>query len=143
MNYGPAEFYEENQRHVRLPRPVTRRRLPQPIIKANHAEAIATLKELLGTSGITLHAIIRAVCIVKNVTASDFFTPTRGARNVEDARKVYYHLGREVFRYSYSEIGRRCCRDHSTVMSGVKKVMTNLPKYAADIAAAKKLLGVE
>ena len=143
MNYGPANFYEDNKRHVRLSRPVTRRRIPKPVIQANHAPAIATLKDLVNTSGISLHAIIRAMCIVNDVAGHEFFGPTRGARKTADARQVYYYLARELLQASYPEIGKRIGRDHTSVLHGYRKIGANLAKYADMISAAKKLLGVE
>ena len=148
MNYGPASFYEDHKRprgfYAQPKKPVGRpRKLIPPPTTPCSAQAIVTLRDLVGTTGLTLHAIIRAVCIATNVASRDFLSPTKGARNITDARQVYYYLGHEVLRYDYSAIGRRCGRDHSTVISGVKKVGANLAKYADTIAAAKKLLGVE
>ena len=147
MNYGPAHFYEENQRHVRLCCPVLKvPRQPKPRPRppeANHAAAIATLKDhLVGAGAITLHSIIRAICIVKNVAANEFLSRTR-VKKITDAKQLYHYLARELLQLSYPTIGARCGIHHTTVMHGYRKIKANLAKYADDIVAAKKLLWVE
>ena len=145
MILGPPNFYDDGIRPARLRYPQAKPRLLKtPPPAAPNAEAIASLTELIVTHNVlTLHDIIRAVCIATNVRGNDFHSARRH-RPVAEARQVYYYLAREMTRRSLPEIGRRCGgKDHSTVLHGIRKVAFNLEKYAATIAAAKKLLGVE
>ena len=140
--WPPRGLYARPQKPAQPKRPVGRPRKPPPP-PVYSDQAIAAFKDMVGTTRLTLRVIMHAVCIVTNVPASEFLAPPKGTKKVTDARQVYYFLAREILKRSYPEIGNRCGRDHTSVLHGYKKIKANLAKYADDISAAKKLLGVE
>ena len=150
MNYGPANFYDDGVRPVRVrPRlpqakPIRVVSIPPPLPPPPSAAAIATLQEVSPLhSGPALHAIMQAACMVTGVSVADCISVRRD-RPLVRARQLYFWLARAITPLSYPQIGRRCGdRDHSTVMYACAKIGRRLAEYADDISAAKKLLGVE
>ena len=128
MNYGPANFYDDGVR-------------PRALLKRPQQPPPAPFVSITGAPP-TINAIIRAVCIVRNITEIEFNTGQH--RNRVQARRLCYYLARVITRYSYAEIGRRSGgRDHTAVLLGYRTIKANFDKYAADIAAIKKLLGID
>ena len=146
MILGPAHFYEDSSRPVRLRIPLAKqiRAEPPALPPPPSAAAIATLQEASPLhSGPSLHAIMQAACMVTGVRMVDCISAHR-ERHLVRARQIYFWLARAVTPLSYPLIAKMCGnRDHSTAMYACAKIARRLSEYADDIAAAKKLLGVE
>lgn len=91
---------------------------------------------------LSLANIARISAIVCNVSREEFLSRRRERRIVR-ARHVFFYLARELTSKSFPEIGYSFGFNHTTVLHGVRRVDSNLDKYADTISAAKKLLGVE
>ena len=144
MIHGPSNFYDDGVRPVRVSRrppgrpPMVKTPEPPPPAPVP-TPTFHTWKETLKAPPLT--AIMSAVCVATGQRREELKSPNRQVHLVM-ARFVFYHLARELTKRSYPEIGQFCCRDHTSVMNGVKKVRA-VTAYAPVISAAKKLLGVE
>ena len=146
MIIGPANFYEDGVRpqrpQLRRPPgrpPLVKTREPEPPVPPPIPPDLQAWKETFKAP--PLAAIMAAVCLVTGQRRDEVKSPMREVHLVM-ARFLFYHLARELTKRSYPEIGQFCNRDHTSVMSGVRKVRATTA-YAPFISAAKKLLGVE
>jgi len=74
-----------------------------------------------------LSHIVDVVCLTMNITQMDFLSARRGAP-LPDARCIASLLAKEYTPASYSHMGRRFNRDHSTVMQQLKRAEQNKDK---------------
>lgn len=67
----------------------------------------------------------RAVCLRFNITPEVMRSPVR-TRRIARARQIAYFLAREMTNASYPQIGRHFRRDHTTAISGRRRVLSLL-----------------
>lgn len=103
--------------------------------------AICTLADVPPPPEPTLHAIIYKVCEVCRVSLTEIKSVHRGKQSVK-ARTVYYWIARKHTSKSSTQIGAVAGKDHSTILNGVNRVKREAWRYAAEIAAVEKALGV-
>lgn len=93
---------------------------------------------------IKLKEIIAAVSDRTGVSAQGILSHRKMVRMVR-ARQIAWFLASEITRLHFAEIARRMCRDHTSVMHGVRKIEGMIPvdsELAEDIAAIRNALGV-
>lgn len=90
--------------------------VPSSEIRAwfDHSTSVTFSKRLSGLD------IIRIVCEATGVRENEFLSQRRN-RHIAEARFVAWRLMRAYTELSYPQIGRLCNRDHTTILSGVKK----------------------
>lgn len=75
---------------------------------------------LLTTRGRPIHAIIAEVCEKYDLTPAQIIGPQRHRFIVIARHEAYYRCAKET-PYSLPAIGRVFCRDHTSIMSGIKR----------------------
>ncbi len=70
---------------------------------------------------ITMPMIKKVVCMTCNVTETDIMS-RRNAPTYSIPRQIFYYLARSHTSRSFPEIGRFLGRDHTTVLSGVRRM---------------------
>lgn len=84
--------------------------------------------------------IIDAVCKYFRVSRMDLDS-RRKYKGIATPRLLYYYLAKAMTPRSLPEIARELDgRDHTTVLSGIKKINRELPSYAAHIEELKSVL---
>lgn len=92
--------------------------------------------------GIKCSSIMQAVASFTGHKITEIKGPRRDIR-LAKARLSYYWLARKYSGRSLPHIGKICGdRDHSTVLSGVKRVESNPEKYASIISAVETAMGL-
>lgn len=84
----------------------------------------------------SIRSIQDAVCEHYLVARNDLVSPRRDP-SIVIPRQVAMHLSRKLTQYSYSLIGVKFAKDHSTVMYGFRKIerlLATNPAFGADIA---------
>lgn len=79
-------------------------------------------------SHVSLARIAEVVCDVFMVGKKDFFGARR-AKNVCEARQVFYWLARHYTSHSFPIIGMFTGKDHSTVVHGVQKIEKQMNEF--------------
>lgn len=109
------------------------------------AKRIVVDDEWYDVSPPSITEIFRTVCRYYKITRTDFMSSRRTEIPVF-ARQVAMYLARTLTFRSMPEIGRLLNKkDHTTVLHGVRKIEAKIaadPKFAAEIAEIKKMLGV-
>lgn len=103
--------------------------------------AICTLADVPPPPEPTLHAIIHKVCEVSRVRLTDIKSMQRG-KHIVHARMIYYWVARKHTSKSSTQIGAVAGKDHSTILNGVSRVKREAWRYADDVAAIERALGV-
>ena len=67
-----------------------------------------------------LAIIAASVCEVCNTSLEDLKKPTRKA-NLNDARKIFWHLARRLYLFTNRRLGKYLERDHSTVVVALRR----------------------
>lgn len=145
MIYAPSQFYDDDH-------PLKRRgvipiypqfgaliNMKQMEAQAENAarEAILTLHEFLESDHIPLYVIRDACCAYFNVSKEEFLGPLKTKR-IARCRMTFYWLADDLNGTSRSMIGRHSGgRDHSTVLSGIRKVARLKRTFGPAIAALK------
>lgn len=92
--------------------------------------------------GLTLDPIMRAVCEAFGTEKRWIRSQRRNRKHIEP-RLAFYLLADEFSEQSLPTIGRFICRDHTTVMHGVKRgrqVLADDPDFAARYEKARKII---
>lgn len=147
MMYGPPEFYDDNHAMKRRGLIPTYTRNPGQLIhvqqmpKSHTLAAVLTLKPVMGDDiKASLKIIMELVSAHFEVPLRDLTDASRFKRHVRP-RMIYYWLARELTPASLYTIGRECGgRDHTTVLSGIRKIKSLMPHYQDDISAIRKQL---
>jgi hypothetical protein len=89
----------------------------------------------------TARDYVIAICKTFQILESVLMHKTDRGREAVIARQVMWRLMKDAD-YSVSEIGRRSCRDHSTVLHGLKRIEAALkrPEIAEKMEAARLLV---
>lgn len=88
----------------------------------------------------TLAEIAHAVCAHFDVSEAEIFHRTRGVKEAAEARQVMYWLAREITGKSFPTIARCLGRDHTTIISGYRKVdmlMATNDSFYSDVMAIR------
>ena len=94
--------------------------------------SLAALKPLLGEineESNTLDGLQGMVCQQFNLAPKDLASRSR-TKELSRARQVYMFLARKCG-YGVADIGRSLGRDHTTVLSGLQKVASDMEKDGA------------
>jgi len=95
----------------------------KPLIHLLHLEIKAAVHAVVTPSSDPVIATIRALCAGTNVTQSEISGRTREHRVTKVRHAVWVSLSDQGF--SSTEIAKRFDRDHTTVLSGLKKARAN------------------
>lgn len=76
----------------------------------------------------TIQQIITAVCEKTGVKREEIFALSR-KRRVVRPRQMAMSLAREFTRFSLPQLGTKFCRDHTTVLTGVRKIAELEQRY--------------
>ncbi len=90
----------------------------------------------------SLRDITDGVCTRFNLTRDDMRNQARN-RAVARPWQVLMYLAREMTGQSLPQIGRYLCRDHTTIMHGVRridKLMTQQPYLAAAVEECRNII---
>lgn len=83
--------------------------------------------------------LLGLVAAVTRIKVSELKGLSRYKRTVR-ARQIYFFVARETTRKSFPLIGAHCCRDHSTVMYGYKRVKTAPKAYEPELSQILAIL---
>ena len=100
--------------------------------------ALKDLIEKEGRKTLTTDAIIRTVAAFYDVETKDILGKSQ-TRESAHPRKMAMYLLRHLLNLSFVKIGEIFCRDHSTVMSGIRSITSNSMDDAHSLL--KKLKG--
>jgi chromosomal replication initiator protein len=87
---------------------------------------------------VSVNDIRAAVVEFYGVDEVDFYTERR-AGALREARQIAYWLAREYTKLSYPALGRIFCRDHTTVLYGVRQVDRRRQSEPRTYAAIQEL----
>lgn len=89
-------------------------------VEAEHEQPVNMSKSYYPLK--SLDELLDIVSEVTQVPISELIKKERGTRITSEARFIFCWLAYVHYEYSYSAIGRKISRDHTTVMSAVKVV---------------------
>ena len=93
--------------------------------------------------GLTIASVVQAVSCHYKVSKLDIVS-SRRTRNIVRPRQVCYYLAKRLTTKSLPEIGRRFNKDHTSVLSGIRrieKLRATDSKIEADVCAIAASLG--
>jgi chromosomal replication initiator protein len=106
-------------------------------IEAPSMDAILTLHEFMDADKVPMYVIRDACCAYFNVTKDEFLGKLKTKR-IARCRMTFYWLANDLNRTNRSEIGRHSGgRDHSTVLSGIRKMERLKRTFGPAIATLK------
>lgn len=138
MFYAPKHFYNDDQSRGHLPWQEIKRQ--QAIMakfdpKRDYIDVSAPAD--LGRA--TMREVIDATLRASGLTASELVGPTR-YRRVMVVRHASWRVARKWTTCSLPQIGKLWRRDHTTIISGLKRVAKYPHVYAGIIAAIEREL---